>query len=84
MNLRTVNHLVASVWLIYGFHYELRSAILIGLLWTIAFIGEVLFAMIYFDERTDNILRSAERFRTARRDRWADMMDSDYELHSKR
>lgn len=84
MNLRTVNHLVASVWLIYGFHYELRSAILIGLLWTIAYIGEVLFAMIYFDDRTNDILRSAARSRTVRRDRRADMTGSDYELYSKR
>lgn len=84
MNLRTVNHLVASVWLIYGFHYESRFAISVGLLWTTAYVGEVLFAMIYFDERTDDILRSAARSRTVRRDRRADMTGSDYEPYNKR
>lgn len=84
MNLRTVNHLVASVWLIYGLHYDSWFAISVGLLWTAAYIGEVLLAMINFDNRTDDIIRSVERFNRDRKGRWADLTGSDYEPYNRR
>lgn len=84
MNLRTVNHLVASVWLIYGLHFDSWFAISVGLLWTLAYVGEVFLSLINFDERTDDIIRSLERFRRDQKGRWADLTGSDYEPYNKR
>jgi hypothetical protein len=84
MNLRTVNHLVASVWMLYGLHFRSWFALSVGLLWTIVYIGEIVFSMINFDERVDDILRSAERSRTVYKHRLADKTGSDYEPYDRR
>jgi len=79
MNLRTVNHLVASVWLLYGLHFNSWFALSVGLLWTIVYIGEVFFLMTDFDAKVNDILRSATRSRTVYKNRLADKTSSDYE-----
>ena len=84
MNLRTVNHLVASVWLIYGLHYSSWFATSIGIVWTAVYVAEVLLAMISFDRRADSLIDSLNRFRKGKYSPYADTTGSDYEPYESR
>lgn len=77
---KTINHLVAALWLIYALHFDSNLALGVGLLWTTAYIGEiVLYVFLDFDKRTERLETSAGRFRRDRYGRFADLAPSDYD-----
>jgi hypothetical protein len=77
---KTVNHLVASVWMLYGLHFDSWFALSVGLLWTTVYIGEVIMTtFLDFDGRTERLETSAGRFFRDSRGRFADLAPSDYD-----
>jgi hypothetical protein len=84
---KTINHLVAALWLIYALHFDSNLALGVGLLWTTAYVGEViLYTFLDFDRRTERLetsagrlLEESRRFRRDRYGRFADLAPSDYD-----
>jgi uncharacterized membrane protein YbhN (UPF0104 family) len=77
---KTINHLVAALWLIYALHFDSNLALVAGLLWTTAYIVEVVFyVFLDFDRRTERLETSAGRLFRDSRGRFADLAPSDYD-----
>lgn len=84
---RTINHLVAALWLIYAIHFDSTIALVAGLLWTTAYIGEIIYhVFLDLGNRTERLetsagrlLEASERLRRDRRGRFADLAPSDYD-----
>lgn len=84
---KTINHLVAALWLIYALHFDSNLALVAGILWTTVYIGEViLYVFLDFDGRTrrletsaGRLLEESRRFRRDRYGRFADLAPSDYD-----
>jgi hypothetical protein len=88
MKLVTINNLTASVWMLYGLHFDSRFAMGVGLLWMTVYIVEMLLPQMNtrLDRlmvRSSRILEDANRNRRDAYGRFADLAPSDYDTPRK-
>lgn len=84
MKLTTINNLVASIWMLYGLHFDSWFAMGVGLLWMTVYIVEVFLPhmdskLTSMMDQTSRLLEETGRYRRGVYGRFADIAPSDYD-----